>query len=107
MLDGSPTTVAMAAMGKKEFRIRSRFDKKRSAYFDPESNKEVYEWNGVWYFECTSRTWGAVGDGPVGKRWSREGRTCDWRPTVAEEEEYNAWYVAYFKNVVVRLVEKD
>jgi hypothetical protein len=99
VLDGSPTTVAMAAMGKKEFRIRSRFDKKRSAYFDPESNKEVYEWNGVWY------QWN--GDGPVGKRWSREGRTCDWRPTVAEEEEYNAWYVAYFKNVVVRRVLRD
>ena len=42
--------------------------------------------------------------GPVGKRWSREGRSCDWR--TAEEEEYNAWYVAYFKKVGVRRIEK-
>ena len=91
--DGSPTTVATPV-------DTTAARAQRSAYFDPESNKEVYEWNGVWYF-------GGDWDGPVGKRWSREGRSCDWRPTVAEEEEYNAWYYAYFKNVVVRRVLKD
>jgi hypothetical protein len=78
--------------------------KKRLAYFDPETNEEVYEWNGVWYL--------TNGAGPVGKpwrrpRWSQEERDGDWRPTVAEEEEYSAWYRAYFLNVVVRLVLKD
>jgi hypothetical protein len=78
--------------------------KKRLAYFDPETNEEVYEWNGVWYL--------TNGAGPVGKpwrrpRWSQEERDGDWRPTVAEEEEYSAWYRAYFLNVVVRRVLKD
>ena len=59
---------------------------------DPASNEEVYEWNGIWYLTS--------GAGPVGKpwrrpRWSQEERDGDWRPTVAEEEKYNAWYDAY------------
>ena len=102
VVGGSPKTVAVDATAARgtaptsappspppSKKIKS---KKGVAYFDPASNEEVYEWNGIWYLTS--------GAGPVGKpwrrpRWSQEERDGDWRPTVAEEEKYNAWYDAY------------
>jgi len=62
----------------------------RFNYYDPSSMEEVYEFDGVWYLVNGYR--------PVGHPWRRHG--TDWRPTPAEDEEYQTWYKAFTATVI-------